>query len=264
MARSAPAQSGIIRVEKDRSHPYKTINTAFANDERLSWGARGVLVYLLSKPDDWKMLVKDLIKQSPAGRDAVYAILQNLEACGYLKRIRTRRDDGTFEYSTVIYEKAEPLPAFPEAVFPEAVYPEAVQPYTEKPEVYRVGNEPTKDRQTKERRRPCAAVDSLALSVDVAMKEIGIRADQRRTIIREQPGLTLERIAECRAFLAAPPNWCQTPVGYVVKALRTGDAIERTNGHQRGVPAQPYHQPTTLAEIEASAAKNDRLFEDDL
>ena len=29
-------------------------------DERLSWAARGLLGYLLSKPDDWKVLVNDL------------------------------------------------------------------------------------------------------------------------------------------------------------------------------------------------------------
>jgi hypothetical protein len=144
MAKSAP-QSGIIRVEHDTKHPYKVINTGFANDERLTWGARGLLTYLLSKPDDWKVMVPDLIKQSPAGRDAVYAILKNLEDNGYLRRIRTRRADGTFEYSTVIYEKAQPLTAFP-----ETDEPYTAEPLTEKPDVYRVGNALSKDELNKD------------------------------------------------------------------------------------------------------------------
>lgn len=145
MKRNGSTESGIIRVEHDSEHPYKTINTSFANDERLSWGARGILTYLLSKPNDWVMTVKDLINQSPAGRDAVYGMLRNLEDCGYLRRVRSRRPDGTFEYATVIYEKAQPL-----TDYPDTVQPDTVHPFTEKPDIYLIRNELSKERLNKE------------------------------------------------------------------------------------------------------------------
>lgn len=159
----AAGQSGIIRVEKDRDHPYKTLNTSFALDERLSWGARGMLVYLLSKSDDWKVVVRDLIRQSPAGRDAVYAILKDLENHGYLKRMQSQRADGTFEWTTVVFESARPLTEKPEVeqialetpendadrpplpASPDTVQPDTVQPYTEKPDIYLIEIVPKTD-----------------------------------------------------------------------------------------------------------------------
>ncbi len=217
MKKGTSPPSGIIRVEKDRSHPYKTINTSFANDERLSWGARGVLVYLLSKPDDWKVMPKDLIAQSAAGRDAVYAILQNLESCGYLMRVRTRRDDGTFEYSTVIYEVSQPLTAFPYTAEPYTAEPLTVKPY-----VLTNKEVPTKERLTKEQ-------DAR----DAALKSLGLRADQRRKVLATQPTLTVDDIAAWQMFIDAPPPWCHTPEAVCFKALVNGDPVpvERTNGH---------------------------------
>jgi hypothetical protein len=58
-------QSGIVRVMHDRDHPYTTINPTFTTDARLTWAARGLLIYLLAKPDNWKVQVKDLVKQAP-------------------------------------------------------------------------------------------------------------------------------------------------------------------------------------------------------
>lgn len=95
----------IIRTVKDKDHPYVVINRSFANDDRLSWEARGVLVYLLTKPDHWEIQPDDLITQSPnAKKDKVYRILKELELCGYIERIRTQEPDGTFVWSQNVYE----------------------------------------------------------------------------------------------------------------------------------------------------------------
>jgi DNA-binding MarR family transcriptional regulator len=95
---------GIIRVVKDRDHPYKVLNTTFANDARLSWAARGMLAYLLSKPDDWHVRMKDLINQTRAGRDANRRIFAELEQNGYVSRVRTQGHNGYFEWETYVYE----------------------------------------------------------------------------------------------------------------------------------------------------------------
>jgi hypothetical protein len=54
-AREPSTSASIIRVERDRKHPYTIINDTFANDARLSFAARGVLAYLLTKPNDWQI-----------------------------------------------------------------------------------------------------------------------------------------------------------------------------------------------------------------
>ena len=52
-----------------------TIDQRAIEDARLPWAARGLLVYLLSKPDDWQVRVKDLQKRGDLGRDGIYKLL---------------------------------------------------------------------------------------------------------------------------------------------------------------------------------------------
>lgn len=95
----------IIRTNK-RENPYVMIDKYGLNDVRLSWKAKGLLAYLLSKPDDWQIYERDLIKRSTDGRDAVRTGLRELEANGYLSRQQLRGEDGSFramEY--VVYER---------------------------------------------------------------------------------------------------------------------------------------------------------------
>ena len=53
-------------------------------DKRLSWGARGLLAYVLSKPDKYDMTYADLKRNSPAKDKALKTILQELSDFGYL------------------------------------------------------------------------------------------------------------------------------------------------------------------------------------
>lgn len=93
-----------------------------AQDRTLSYEARGVLFYLLSKPTDWIVRPKDL-QQEGAGRDKVYRILGELEQHRYLFRDFTRNSEGVItglEY--VVYE--EPFPENPDTAKPDTVQPD--------------------------------------------------------------------------------------------------------------------------------------------
>lgn len=82
----------IRRAKHGAQNPYFMMTRASAQDERLSWEARGILAYLLSKPDDWETRVTDL--QQQCGRDKVRGILKELEATGYLEVERLQHADG--------------------------------------------------------------------------------------------------------------------------------------------------------------------------
>jgi len=84
----------IIRTPKDGSSPYVATSRAAAQDERLSFEARGLLWYLLSKPSDWKVVIGDLMKAGHCGRNRVYRILRELQDEGYLVRERGRDEKG--------------------------------------------------------------------------------------------------------------------------------------------------------------------------
>lgn len=110
----------IIRTPHNRDNPYFMMTRAAAQDESLSWAARGVLAYLLSKPGHWRVQVSDLEQQ--CGRDKVYAILKELVDTRYMERILTRRTDGRFgAYEYRVYET--PLPEKPDTVSPDTVNP---------------------------------------------------------------------------------------------------------------------------------------------
>ena len=81
---------------------FTIIRNATIEDTSLSWEARGMLVYLLSKPDNWVVNTKHLATQSPtAKRERVLKILAELEAHGYLVQEQGRDSEtGSFEQVT--------------------------------------------------------------------------------------------------------------------------------------------------------------------
>jgi hypothetical protein len=92
----------IYRLEKTE-HYARIANSVF-EDRRLSWEARGLLGYLLSKPDDWRVRLYDLTAQGPAGVHKMRRMLRELEEVGYLYRKRLRRKDGTFGWLVFVLE----------------------------------------------------------------------------------------------------------------------------------------------------------------
>lgn len=83
---------------------YTVVANAVLADHRLTWKARGLLVYLLSKPDHWRTSSARLARESPDGRHAVRTALIELRDAGYL--ITTRRQDsaGRWATTTTIYD----------------------------------------------------------------------------------------------------------------------------------------------------------------
>jgi len=99
--------SGIIRIQKNKNY-FHASNIPF-NDERLSWEARGVLGYLLSKPDDWECRNSDLISKGPAGEHKIKRVLAELKMFGYMTRKRLKDDEGKFYWLTTVYEDPETI-----------------------------------------------------------------------------------------------------------------------------------------------------------
>lgn len=75
----------------------------------LSWGARGLHSFLVSKPANWQIKISHLIKCSPQGKDAIYKLLNELVSAGYIKRVQERdRLTQKFKgYDYIVYEEPE-------------------------------------------------------------------------------------------------------------------------------------------------------------
>ncbi len=112
-----------------RRHRFVIVDQAAVEDTRLSWAARGLLAYLLSRPDDWKVLVNDLKKRGNLGRDGIYALLRELRTAGYVHFERHRDRQGRMRGGTyIVSELPAPHPDSPDAEVPEAAAPGPVQP----------------------------------------------------------------------------------------------------------------------------------------
>ena len=88
-------------IRKKREHNYTVINNEVFQKNQLSWQAMGMLSYLLSKPDDWSVVVNELINVTkdtakPTGNNGVYNILKELKEKGFVQ-VR-KNGDGTTDY----------------------------------------------------------------------------------------------------------------------------------------------------------------------
>ena len=118
----------IIRAK--RTQNFTIINNKVYERHVLSWQAMGMLGYLLSKPDDWRVVVPELVNvtkdtKKQTGREGVYNILKELEEKGYLTRKKNK--DGTVdsfifdEPKTGGLESAQPNEARPNEARPDVL-----------------------------------------------------------------------------------------------------------------------------------------------
>ena len=74
------------------------------NDERLSWKAKGILSYCMSKPEGWKFYLSEMIKHCEDGIDSTRTGLRQLMQAGYYQEIRSRDEKGRMTKSTWIID----------------------------------------------------------------------------------------------------------------------------------------------------------------
>jgi hypothetical protein len=83
-----------FRVSKKQN--FSVIDNTHLYDNRLSWKATAILTYLLSKPDNWVVHIKQLATAKKCGIKAVYTGVRELKALGYLEHDRIQGADGKF------------------------------------------------------------------------------------------------------------------------------------------------------------------------
>jgi hypothetical protein len=116
-------------IRAPRRYRFVTINQDAVEDSRLSWAARGLLGYLLSRPDDWKVLIKDLQRRGDLGRDGIYKLLRELRETGYVQYQRTRDGQGRMRGGIYfVREIPSPHPDLPDTAEADTAAPCPVKP----------------------------------------------------------------------------------------------------------------------------------------
>lgn len=116
----------IIRSKRPEQR-FIVVSKDVSDNVGLSWQARGLLIYLLGKPDNWCVSVSHLVTQTrdasrKSGREAVSAIIGELMAAGYIKRSEHQRHDESgymSGYDYTVFDEpctAEPCTGLPTKV----------------------------------------------------------------------------------------------------------------------------------------------------
>lgn len=128
----------IVRVVKNKD--YTVINNTSLYDTKLSWKAKAIHVFMLSKPDDWTFHNSELTQWATDGDTSFDTGLKELKKYGYVKKERRRGKNGKFEWVTVVYEvpqldgeQEQPIDKQPLPDSPSMENPPMVEPYPEKP-----------------------------------------------------------------------------------------------------------------------------------
>ncbi len=119
----------------------------------MSLEARGLMLYLLSKPRGWKVRVDDIVQNCRVGRDKAYGLLNELIQLGYVIRKKIRNFG---RYVKTVYEffgekrvpltgyqqMALPLPELQEKALnaPLPDYTDTAEPLPENPHAYKRKN----------------------------------------------------------------------------------------------------------------------------
>jgi DnaD/phage-associated family protein len=94
----------IFRVVKSKDNPYVMIDRRPIENQKLSFKAKGILTYLLSRPDGWEVSVADLIKRGTDGEAGIRAGLKELKNAGHMKYSTSRKAGRITGWLIEVYE----------------------------------------------------------------------------------------------------------------------------------------------------------------
>lgn len=104
--------SVVLRVH--RNERYKTISALCVEDERLSWKAKGLHTYLVTRPDNWSFSHAGLVGRSTDGAFAMKRALAELKDNGYLSITPVRSGGKIVSWMWEVRESPEqPLSTIP-------------------------------------------------------------------------------------------------------------------------------------------------------
>lgn len=108
----------IFRKKKNQFNPFVMVDKEWVNNPDISAKAKGVLLYLVSKPDDWTVYEADISNHMKDGIKAIRSAVRELMEYGYIHRKRVRNDCGHFQgYEYFVSENPYCDPIFTEVPF---------------------------------------------------------------------------------------------------------------------------------------------------
>ena len=122
----------------NKKENFTSIHNKLINNSRISLKAKGIMLYMLSKPENWKYNPKEIAKNSKDGLDSVYSGIKELIEAGYISRVR--HSDGTVDYFVFEDVEENDIVDFSKKENPNRENPNRENPNRENPDVYKRKN----------------------------------------------------------------------------------------------------------------------------
>lgn len=160
----------VIRVKHQTK--YVVINKTALEDGRLSFKAKGIWAYCMSRPDNWEFHISHLATVSKEKEDAIYSGIKELIECGYCEKTQENKGKGAGKgrgcfgpVDYVVYE--EPI----QKSFTEPDFTVASQQVPENPALLSKESLPNKEKELSCYPPPVVSDSQKISSVDEKRKE---------------------------------------------------------------------------------------------
>lgn len=215
----------IIRVSKDKKNPYFVMNKSGINDPDLSLKAKGLLSYLISKPDHWYVNYNDIIKHSKNSVYSVRSAVAELLSHGYMKRTQLRKSDGQFGYyDYIVYEKPLLINIRKNRLSPHSGFPHTVPPLTDNftllsNDLENVMSTTTTPAAKNLKSPALAVVDPAALEMkkETILLLDKLKIKNYKKIFKEFP---LDKIFDYSRWITNRKSKMSNPTGFLISAIR--------------------------------------------
>ncbi len=203
----------IFRKAHNKENPYALISKSLLRDNRLSAKEIGIMAYLLSLPDHWRISNKELAKHFRGGLDSIKSGIAMLVKLGYIEKTQNRLPGGKFGPIEMLVHE-EPIMnleilATPK-VSPRVEKPLAGKPSTENPPLVNTQDQVnTYSIKTDNR--------DVVVLLDEEMRNLGVTEDLRKKYLE---GYSIDQIKTAiKVVKHSSPN---NPARFFSSALSKG------------------------------------------
>lgn len=119
-------------LRTNRIGNFTAVSNDFIRDSKLSWKAKGIVIYVMSLPPNWQLHLAELAKHAKDGRDATNNGIRELIDNGYCLRKEIRDSRGMFagyEYTISDVREFAPQTENPFTDNPQTDNPDTENPY---------------------------------------------------------------------------------------------------------------------------------------
>jgi len=88
--------------------PFTQIANEVLNSKLLTFKAKGIYSFMMSKPNGWNFTIRSMAKQVKDGEDGIRSGLRELRECGAIVYVKHTNGTGTYHLKTVISSSEKP------------------------------------------------------------------------------------------------------------------------------------------------------------